>query len=68
VIGSVVSIRSRLRLALTSLLPLVRQRNRHPRYNFAELGIEDLDYLFITPWFSDCGSVRQFNSSSRFRI
>ena len=42
---NVVFARGRLRLALTSLLPLVRQRNRRPRYNFAGLGIEDLHNL-----------------------
>jgi hypothetical protein len=42
---NVVFARGRLRLALTSLLPLVRQRNRRPCYNFAGLGIEDLHNL-----------------------
>jgi hypothetical protein len=42
---NVVFARGRLGLALSSLLPLVRQRNRRPRYNFAGLGIEDLHNL-----------------------
>jgi hypothetical protein len=42
---NVVFARGRLRLALNSLLRLVRQRNRRPCYNFAGLGIENLHNL-----------------------